>query len=148
MGEGVIIDGVSSPLDRQVDGALDRPPGAAPRSGRGFSPGQSNVGSRIGLRCPACAPAGRASTLQVLGPGAVFLLVAVRPFLVCITVLRLAVSLRLVWVWEASVSRPILNLQHTTGHHPGMGGTTLGWCLRGWEAAIGRRRALQAAAQN
>ena len=30
-------------------------------------------------------------------------------------VLRLPGNLRLVWVWEASVSRPILNLQHTTG---------------------------------
>ena len=32
---------------KQVDGALDRPPGAAPRSGRGFSPGQSNVGPLV-----------------------------------------------------------------------------------------------------
>ena len=44
------MDGISSPLDRQVDGALDRPPRAAPRSGRGFSPGQSNVRPFV-LRC-------------------------------------------------------------------------------------------------
>ena len=30
-----------------MDGALDRPPGAAPRSGRGFSPGQSNAGQLV-----------------------------------------------------------------------------------------------------
>ena len=40
---GSSLDAVSSPLDRLVDGVLDRPPRAAPRSDRGFGPGQSNV---------------------------------------------------------------------------------------------------------